>query len=73
MLDFLVTEKRLSRDLAYILASDAVDLRITQVAIVEVRFVPNLEILQAVAQRPGHKDGFLGSALRRIGAHVDAI
>jgi acetamidase/formamidase len=30
MLDFLVTEKRLSRDLAYILASDAVDLRITQ-------------------------------------------
>jgi acetamidase/formamidase len=31
MLDFLVEEKRLDRDTAYILASDAVDLRITQV------------------------------------------
>jgi acetamidase/formamidase len=30
MLTFLVTEKHLSRDDAYILASDAVDLRITQ-------------------------------------------
>jgi len=30
MLDFLVNEKHLSRDNAYILASDAVDLRITQ-------------------------------------------
>jgi acetamidase/formamidase len=30
LLDFLVKEKGLSRDLAYILASDAVDLRITQ-------------------------------------------
>jgi acetamidase/formamidase len=30
MLDFLVTEKHLARDDAYILASDAVDLRITQ-------------------------------------------
>lgn len=30
MLDFLVTERHLSRDNAYILASDAVDLRITQ-------------------------------------------
>ena len=30
MLDFLVSEKHLSRDNAYILASDAVDLRITQ-------------------------------------------
>ena len=31
MLDFLVERKHLDRDLAYILASDAVDLRITQV------------------------------------------
>jgi len=31
MLDFLVVEKRLSRENAYVLASDAVDLRITQV------------------------------------------
>ena len=30
MLDFLVVEKRLSRENAYVLASDAVDLRITQ-------------------------------------------
>jgi acetamidase/formamidase len=30
MLDFLVSEKHLSRGDAYILASDAVDLRITQ-------------------------------------------
>ena len=30
MLDFLVSEKHLSRDNAYVLASDAVDLRITQ-------------------------------------------
>jgi len=30
MLDFLVSEKRLSRSEAYILASDAADLRITQ-------------------------------------------
>jgi len=30
MLDFLVQEKHLVRDTAYILASDAVDLRITQ-------------------------------------------
>ena len=30
MLDFLVQEKHLDRDTAYILASDAVDLRITQ-------------------------------------------
>ena len=30
MLSFLVTEKHLSRDDAYFLASDAVDLRITQ-------------------------------------------
>ena len=30
MLDFLVNHKHLNRDEAYILASDAVDLRITQ-------------------------------------------
>jgi acetamidase/formamidase len=31
MLDFLVNEKHLSRDYAYILASDAVDFQITQI------------------------------------------
>src|SRR5580692_5281185 len=38
-----------------------------------IRLVSDLEILDAVAQRLGYKDRFLGGACRCIRAHPDAV